>query len=327
MKISIIAITCLGVLNPVSAFADNPLDKLIPRGRLFKKLKQEIVEEFGGDKAKKQSQHPTPTPAVRPDDRQRPSTANQRHAQDRQSAPATRPHPPLQKRSTASGRGNARRAPNVAQRPIQPSAITAAKGFGVIVQMAKNTDLVVTRVHPQGNGAKAGLRPGDIVKIVGGVKLASIEEYDQITKGLQPGDQMEFDVVRRGRHEKTLVQFGTPPAHPEVATTPPSAAHAHPSNMAGTTDKYASTHVALNSIPSVLGTAAPTPRASRSPKQSASATAVKTETEKRLRRTIESQRAKMQRMEQELKVLRKTTMHAIEPTENNWTVPELSSPN
>lgn len=312
IKFSLIAITCFGVINPAIAGADNPLDKLIPRGTFFKKLKKEIAEEFGGDKSK------TPTPALRPNDRRptpaAPRTNAGRDAQSQQlrrkSEVATRPLPPMR-----NARPTNTSATGPTQRLIAPSKIGAATGFGVIVQTAKNNDLVVTRVHPQGNGVQAGLRPGDILKTVGGVDLTSIEEYDQITKGLGGGDQMEFEVVRRGRKEKAMVTYGTIPADP-----------ADPA-VAAASDHVRST-VSTQDAPSVLdNNSQPGVRVSRLPRSAPSVVAVKTETERRMAQTIESQRAKMERMEQELEMLRKTTTPAIAPIENNWAFPDINPPN
>ena len=322
-KISIIAITCFGVLSPVSAFADNPLEKLIPRGTLFKKFKKEIVEEFKGDKAKTPT--PTarraPTPATRPANRQPQTPTQSRTPQSQQSAQpsvATRRLPPMNNRAQAAPNRNAVATP----RPIQPAAISASKGFGVVVQMAKNKDIVVTRIHPQGNAAKAGLRPGDIVKTVGSVKLTSVEEYDQITKGLGGGDQMEFEVVRRGRPEKALVQFGTAPEPSEVAATSSAPAMTAPDQAVN----YSPAE--LKGVPSVLDNSSrPAARVSSLPKSAPSVVAVENTNEARLNRTIESQRAKMERMEQELEMLRRTNTPAIAPTENNWALPELGAPN
>ena len=305
-QFSLIAITCVGVLCPTAANADNPFDKLIPRGTLLKKLKQEIAEEFGGEKAK------APTPALRPADRptagdgaRGPRPANARNSKNlrRQPTLATRPLPPM----TDTKKRNA------LDRPVAVSSKTLApQGFGVVIQATKNDDLIVTRVSPHGNGAQAGLRPGDIVKTVGGVDLTSVEEYRHITKGLGGGDQMEFEVVRRGRPEKALVTYGTLPM------TSDSGAKPAPVNEL---------RVASNSIvkdaPSVLdGSTSQRVRVSRLPQSARSVVAAKTETELRLAKTIESQRAKMERMELELEMLRRTTTPAIEPIENNWALPQ-----
>jgi len=331
IKISLVAITCFGVLCPITANADNPLDKLIPRGTLFKKLKQEIAEEFGGDKSKTPTARRTPTPAAARSDARRRQTSTQprtprqtqprqtqRSQPSRQPTLATRPLPPLNNSAQFSGR----HSQPVPQRAIQPSSIGASTGFGVIVQMAKNNEMVVTRLHPQGNAMKAGLKPGDIVKTVGSVKLTSVEEYDQITKGLKPGDQMEFEVVRRGRPEKTLVAYGTAPDDTQTPATGGEIEINAPASP------YVDKAIALDSVPSVLDDSMqPTARLSRLPQSAPSVVAVPGESERRLHRTIESQRAKMKRMEQELEMLRKTNTPAIRPTENNWALPNLSSPN
>ena len=331
IKISLIAITCFGVLCPLTANAENPLDKLIPRGTLFKKLKKEIAEEFGGDKAATPAIRRTPTPAVaRPDNRQRQMPtqasrqahqrmANPRSQQSKQPTLATRPLPPMNNQPQAS-----RQNPQpVQQRAVQPSGGDAVTGFGVVVQMAKNNNMVVTRLQRQGNAIKAGLRPGDIVKSVGSVKLTSVEEYNQITKGLKPGDQMEFEIVRRGRPQKALVAYGKAPIeNTQVAATD------NVPEIKGTLSQYDDTTVSLEGVPSVLDNSIqPAARVSRLPQSAPSVVAVPGANEQRLHRTIESQRAKMRRMEQELEMLRKTNAPAIRPTENNWALPDLSPPN
>ena len=332
IKISLIAITCFGVLCPISANAENPLDKLIPRGTLFKKLKKEIAEEFGGKKAVTPATRRTPTPAIaRPDNRQRqmstqPSASRQtqkrmtnpRSQQNKQPTLATRPLPPMNNTQPAI-----RQNPQpVQQRAIQPSGSDAAASFGVVVQMAKNNKMVVTRLDPQGNAIRAGLKPGDIVKSVGSVKLTSVEEYNQITKGLKPGDQMEFEIVRRGRTQKALVSYRRAPLETQVAAT------GNVPEIKGTLRPYDATTVSLEGVPSVLDhSMQPAARVSRLPQAAPSVVAVPGANEQRLHRTIESQRAKMQRMEQELEMLRKTNTPAIRPTENNWALPDLSSPN
>lgn len=319
---SVIAITCFGVLCPITANAENPLDKLIPRGTLFKKLKQELI----GDKA------PTPTP------RRVPTPATAQSGLDRRQSQSQTPS--KNTRQTQPPKTGQRPQPNLATRPLPPvnnysptqrpttqgqrraggrAAVGPTTGFGVIVQMAKNNQMVVTRLDPQGNAIQAGLKPGDIVKAVGSVKLTSVQEYQQITKGLKPGDQMEFEIVRRGRPQKTLVAYGTPSDLPDSAT------EAAPTiSPTAATVPYVDSTVNLEGVPSVLdSTIQPAARVSRLP----SVVAVPRANEKRLQRTIESQRAKMERMEQELEMLRKTNAPAIRPTENNWALPQLSAPN
>ncbi len=327
---SLIAITCFSVLCPITANADNPLDKLIPRGTFFKKLK----EEFTGvsDKVKIPTPRRAPTPApidARPDDRRQATAqqpiprqmpqhqSSQRQQPRRQPALATRPLPPM---------NNPRQAPTRDGRPVQHRAVqssgtSASAGFGAVVQMAKNNQLIVTRLHPQGNAIKAGLKPGDIVKAVGSVKLTSADEYEQITNGLKPGDQMEFEFVRRGHPQKALIPFGKAPEvqAATINSAPPTLVP---------TEAYVDSDLDLEGVPSVLDNSIqPAARVSQLPATASSVVTVPRATEKRLQRTIESQRAKMERMEQELEMLRKTNAPAIRPTENNWALPELSSPN
>ena len=333
INISLIAITCFSVVCPITASADSPLDKLIPRGTFFKKLK----EEFGGgsDKVKVPAPRRVPTPAsleTRPDDRRRqvvtqPRTPRHpqqhqtgRHPQQRrQPALATRPLPPMNNHAQAPRRN----AQPVQQRANATSRFSSSKGFGAVIQMAKNNQLIVTRLHPQGNAIKAGLKPGDVVKTVGSVELESVQEYEQITQGLKPGDQMEFEFVRRGRAQKALVPFGTAPEVPAS-----SISDRMPANHAPT-ESYVDSTRNLDGVPSVLdgNSTQPAARVSQLPLTAPSVVSVPRANEKRLQRTIESQRAKMERMERELEMLRKTNAPAISPTENNWALPELTAPN
>ena len=331
ISISLIAITCFSAVCPITANAENPLDKLIPRGTLLKKLKEEFVG--ASDKVKMPAPRRTPTPApiqTRPDDRRRQEIAQQGHprhtpqrqtGQQRQSRQqptlATRPLPPLSNSTLAPTRDGR----PVERRMTQRSEISSSVGFGAVVQMAKNNQMVVTRLHPQGNAIKAGLKPGDIVKAVGNAKLTSVEEYEQITKGLKPGDQMEFEFLRRGRAQKALVPFGLA-AEAEAVLTQNTPAARPPA------EAYVDSTVDLDGVPSVLDhSMQPVARISQLPATVPSVVTVPGATEKRLQRTIESQRAKMQRMEQELEILRKTNTPAIRPTENNWALPDLSAPN
>lgn len=311
MNLSLIAITCLGVLCPITANAENPLDKLIPRGTFLKKLKQEFI----GEKPS------TPTPAsieARPEELLRKVAIEQRTPRQAQQLPtrhqvpqrrqrtlATRPLPPMEKPTQGSSK----------------QAISSSVGFGTIVQMAKNNQMVVTRLHPQGNGVKAGLKPGDVVTSVGSVELTSAEVYQQVTEGLKPGDMMEFEFVRRGKPQKALVQFGTAPevvASPAISSVATKAMPEH----------HVDSNMNLDGVPSVLdGSVQPVARVSQLPPSAPSVVSVPGANEQRLQRTIESQRAKMERMEQELEMLRRTNTPAIRPTENNWALPDLSSPN
>ena len=314
IKISLIAVTCFGVLVPATSQAQNPLDKLIPRGTLLKKLKNEIVGEFNKSKAK------VPTAAVRPDQGKAPSA----RPVGKEPTLATRPLPPMNSPTPAA---NQQRATQTAPRRIAPTSLNASTGFGVVLQAARNNDLVVTRLHPQGNAIEAGLKPGDVVKTVGSVKIGSIEEYDQITKGLKSGEQMEFEFVRRGKPGKVLVPFGEVSEEQQVSM---ASGQMDTTPMSSTSANVGDVHISSNirQAPSVLSESLNAPvRVSRLPQSAPSVVTQKSESEQRLARMIKNQQAQMERMQAELEMLRRTTTPAIAPVENNWSVPDLSAPN
>ena len=178
---SLAAVLLLGT----STFADGPFDKFLPRGRLLKKLRDDIM----GEPAPKQ-----PTPAAKPN-----------QAAKKGPTPATRP--PAQQRSQPSQNVNADR----------PAAVrSGADGFGMAIVVDKNENLVVAQVAANGNAAEAGIRRGDVLVEAGGVELTSIEEFEEIEKILGAGDQVELKVARNGRAAKVMLQHGQAPSLEDV---------------------------------------------------------------------------------------------------------------
>lgn len=178
---SLAAVLLLGT----STFADGPFDKFLPRGRLLKKLRDDIM----GEPAPKQ-----PTPAAKPN-----------QAAKKGPTPATRP--PAQLRSQPSQNVNADR----------PAAVrSGADGFGMAIVVDKNENLVVAQVSANGNAAEAGIRRGDVLVEAGGVELTSIEEFEEIEKILGAGDQVELKVARNGRAAKVMLQHGQAPSLEDV---------------------------------------------------------------------------------------------------------------
>jgi serine protease Do len=81
--------------------------------------------------------------------------------------------------------------------------------------------LVVQRVDPSGAAAAAGIRAGDVIISVGGVEIRREEDLTSIVDIMHAGDQIEFQILRRGKPEKVMVQFGDPPAsQPDLNFTP-----------------------------------------------------------------------------------------------------------
>lgn len=90
------------------------------------------------------------------------------------------------------------------------------QGFGLVIE-ERNEVLVVQSVAPGSNAASAGLQPGDVIVKLGGVETATVAEFDEITGIMQPGDQIGFQVRRRGKEVDGLLQFGATP-EPDAAT-------------------------------------------------------------------------------------------------------------
>ncbi len=189
-----IAVTVLAT----TSFADGPFDKFLPRGRLLKKLRDEVMgspepkQPTPAAKPKGASQK-GPTPAVRPSSQQRPQTSSDRSSQ-------------LQ-RSQA----------NRQSQPKRPTMVNSGPdGFGMSVVIDKKDNIIVAQVAPKGNAAEAGLQRGDVVVEAGGVELTSIEEYQEIAKMLGAGDQLDLKVTRRGRPSTVTIQYGQPPSLEDV---------------------------------------------------------------------------------------------------------------
>jgi len=102
-----------------------------------------------------------------------------------------------------------------------PMKMKATVGFGMIVEAAREDMFVVTRLKPAGNAIKAGVKRGDRIISIGGVEVDSLRLYDEVTREMEGGDQLEFIVERQSngkpRKEKMLVQFGEMPDVADLA--------------------------------------------------------------------------------------------------------------
>ncbi len=68
--------------------------------------------------------------------------------------------------------------------------------------------LIVERISKSGAAYLAGIRQGDLLTEVGGLKISNKEELASVLQVLKDGDQMEFAYQRRGRTKTAIVQFG-----------------------------------------------------------------------------------------------------------------------
>ena len=80
--------------------------------------------------------------------------------------------------------------------------------FGLLLKKV-GEKFIVVRLDPEGNAAESGIRRGDVITAIGGAGLQVIEEFEAIEKAMRGGDQVEFEVSRRGaKPEKVLVRYG-----------------------------------------------------------------------------------------------------------------------
>jgi len=142
---------------------------------------------------------------------QPPSSTTGRYAPNRQQLP-----------STARSRTQQRtpsRTPTLNRGAERKSAIATRTGFGLTLDTNRDDELYVASVVSGGNAAKSGIRRGDTILEIGGVEATSVEEYDQISKAMSEGDQMEFRIERHGQTDKILVAWGEAPDLENLETT------------------------------------------------------------------------------------------------------------
>lgn len=147
-----------------------------------------------------------PTPAIRP------TRTPDRNGNDRDNAFAAR----LPKQADIS-----KSRPLIAGQPPQrdPSKVTRSTpaptlGFGMLVE-ARGDEIVVAKIDPKGNAKEAGIKRGDVIIRGGGIDFGSVDEFNQVAEILKDGDQLEFEVERRGKEETVLILFGEAPENSE----------------------------------------------------------------------------------------------------------------
>lgn len=88
------------------------------------------------------------------------------------------------------------------------------------MELEMNSDkVIVTKLDSKGNARKAGLKKGDVIHKAGGVQLGSLEEFEEITKILGQGDELEFGIESRGKKSDISIQFGKLTEKPTDAST------------------------------------------------------------------------------------------------------------
>lgn len=197
-------------------------------------------------------------------------------------------------------------------------------GFGMLLE-TKSDKLVVTRIDPKGNANKSGLKAGDQVFKAAGVKLNSMDEFNQITEVLRDGDQIEVEFSRRGKTNKELVMFGKGPDLDDVETIEPAEVAQTNGSSRSSKPNYDFVPQSRNSgAPSVV--AKPT-NAYRAPDQQRSATRSSAERIE-FERALEQQRREIERLNAEMRRLRSQGPVVTQPATGNSVlqVPDLTGP-
>ncbi len=87
---------------------------------------------------------------------------------------------------------------------IQEVTVELASKFGI-----KETDgVLVNDVFENEPAARAGLKPGDIIGKVNGVRVESPAGLSRAVAGLVPGTKVELDIIRNGEPRQLMVDLG-----------------------------------------------------------------------------------------------------------------------
>jgi len=84
-------------------------------------------------------------------------------------------------------------------------------GFGLELKADRNDQIFVAKTDKNGNAENIGLRRGDQILQIGGVDLTTVEEFSEIEKIMQDGDQIELKVQRSGKTANVVLTFGEGP--------------------------------------------------------------------------------------------------------------------
>jgi serine protease Do len=96
---------------------------------------------------------------------------------------------------------------------IQPVNDDIASALG----LPKNQGEIIGRVEPGGPGAKAGLRPGDVVTAIDGKKVTPDQTLSFLVANAAPGSSIKMDVIRDGRPTTINATVATRPSEDQMA--------------------------------------------------------------------------------------------------------------
>lgn len=69
--------------------------------------------------------------------------------------------------------------------------------------------VAIDATRPGGAAAAAGIKTGDIVTRLGGIKTRTLADLDDRLLGYRPGDRVHVDVLRDGKHKQFVVKLGS----------------------------------------------------------------------------------------------------------------------
>ena len=98
---------------------------------------------------------------------------------------------------------------------IQPVTDDVAAALG----LQKNQGEIIGRVEPAGPGAKAGLRPGDVVTAVGGKPVTPDQSLSYLVANTAPGTATRIDVIRDGKPTTVTATVTTRPSEDQLAAS------------------------------------------------------------------------------------------------------------
>ncbi len=190
------------------------------RPRLFQKIKEDL---FGAKQDSKQAE-----PSARKN-----QTAENNSTSNKYKNSAPRIPTPSRKPNDFRSNSIYNSGKDVVSRPTQALRSSAAtkkqntnkqsnRGFGFSVALDRDDVLVISSVDRDGNAAQKGIRRGDQLLEIGGFEATSVEEFEEIAKVMNAGDQMEFKIRRSGREKKIELLFGDIPEVEDVASATPS---------------------------------------------------------------------------------------------------------
>lgn len=271
------------------------------RGRLLQKLREDVFgakpnEPTRSSEAQQTTRVPTPANGY--------SNRNDgyRSPQGQRNPQAYRGSQPLRSPQAQRGQQPTRNQP-------RSTAASGRSGFGFEVSMSGSDKIFVSRVDPRGNAAEAGIRRGDEVVEIGGIESKSTEEFEEIVKVMQPGDQMEFSVARGGSKKKITVQFGElPDVDPSQISSSPdtSAAPARQSTSGSRRYDFAPPANIDSRSRSVLENPVPaTPAASRNQVQQRFSDQPDPRQIQAMQQTIAKQNRQIQQLQQQLQQMRR----------------------